>query len=99
MEFYGGVWGGKREKWLSFGGNPNHDIWLWRRFAHTFPSIIVVECPCCTIRLAALLVHNHRQYRLTLSCNKQFLAYQFKAYNVVLFLLANSYHYSLHLQV
>ena len=25
MQFYGGVWGGKKNMWLDFGGNPDHD--------------------------------------------------------------------------
>ena len=39
---------------------------------------IQVREECFTMRSAALLVHYHRQYRFTLSCNKQFLAYSSK---------------------
>ena len=37
LKLYGGVWGGKRNKWLNFGGD--------QRFAYTLPSTIIVACP------------------------------------------------------
>ena len=28
MKFYDGVWGGKKNNWLNFGGNPDHNLVL-----------------------------------------------------------------------
>ena len=43
--FMDGVRGGKRYKWLNFGGKLDHDPALGSADLHTLPSIIVVACP------------------------------------------------------